>query len=59
MYYREIVIYYIISLGVFIKTFFNIVVTAFTQMVSELIEIVLVWIQFTLLFNYIIIFIDV
>ena len=59
MYYRKVVIYYIISLGVFIKTFFNIVVTAFTQMVGKLIEIVLVWIQFTLVFNYIIIITDI
>ena len=58
-YYRKIVICYIISLGVFIKTFFNIVVTAFTQMVGKLIEIVLVWIQFTLVFNYVIIITDV
>ena len=38
MYYRKIVIYYIIFLDVFIKAFFDIVVTAFTQMVGKLIE---------------------
>ena len=57
MYYREIVIYNINYLGVFLRTFSNIVVTA--QMWGKLIEIVLVWIQFTLVFNYIIIITDV
>ena len=39
----------------FIESFFGIVVTASTQIVRQLIKVVFVWIQFTLVFDYTII----